>query len=124
MHKHSQAPDLAAETRSSDDAVAIFATDSEDDCSSFEERVLNDIRETVYQWDVKDDQLVWGRNVARVLGAETAEKLDCGRAFDALVDPESLTDRHQTVCNSIGIDYGNGVPYEVEYRLRMADGHA
>ncbi len=121
MHKHSEEPDIVAETRLQDDAVAVFATVSEDESSSFEEKVLNDIRETVYQWDVTDDRLVWGRNVAKILGADTAENLTCGQAFDTLVDPESLTDRHQTVCNSIGVDYGNGVPYEVEYRLRLPE---
>ena len=121
MHKNSEEQDIAAETRLPEDAVAFFSSSDEDDSSSFEEKVLNDIRETVYQWDVTDDRLVWGRNVATILGADTSERLTCGQAFDALVDPESLTDRHQTVCNSIGVDYGNGVPYEVEYRLRLPE---
>ena len=86
---------------------------------SLEEAVLNDIMETVYQWDVTEDVLTWGRNAAEIFGEDTVGRVKCGKDFDALVDTDSLTNRYQTVCNSIGVDYGNGVPYEVEYRLRL-----
>ncbi len=88
---------------------------------TLEETVLNDIKETVYQWDVSADSLVWGKNAAQIFGADLIDMVATGKAFDGLIDTDSLTNRHQTVCNSIGVDYGNGVPYEVEYRLRLPD---
>lgn len=121
MHKLAEETTDLAVSRLPDEAIAVFEPAGLADPSSFEEAVLNDIRETVYQWDVAGDRLVWGRNVANILGADICDDLTCGKAFDALVDPDSLTNRHQTVCNSIGIDYGNGVPYEVEYRLRLPE---
>jgi len=121
LHKLSEEPDIVAATRPPEAAISALASAGKENPSSLEETVLNDIRETVYQWDVANDRLVWGRNVANIFGADIAARLTCGAAFDALVDPESLTDRHQTVCNSIGVDYGNGVPFEVEYRLRLPE---
>ena len=87
--------------------------------ASLEQTVLSDIKETVYQWDVAADRLTWGCNAADVFGADIVAEVTTGKQFDGLVDSDSLTNRHQTVCNSIGVDYGNGVSYEVEYRLRL-----
>ncbi len=97
----------------------VFSAQGEDDAVSLEETVLNDIQETVYQWDVPTGALTWGRNAGEIFGAEIVDTICTGKDFDALIDADALTNRHQTVCNSIGVDYGNGVPFEVEYRLRL-----
>jgi diguanylate cyclase (GGDEF)-like protein len=123
VQKASNGPQIDPDSATADIVPVISARDrspaADDSEPSLEETILSDIKETVYQWDVVNDELVWGRNAADVFGAGIIEAARTGSAFDGLVDSDSLTNRHQTVCNSIGVDYGNGVPYEVEYRLRL-----
>lgn len=84
--------------------------------------VLTAIGETLYEWDLETDRLRWAANAAQVLGLSSTELVASGRDFNALVHPDSLTDRHQAVLNALGVDYGAGVPYEVTYVLRLPEG--
>ena len=81
--------------------------------------ILTQVGETVYEWDVKSDRLRWGGNVRQILSIEDARSIATGRAYDTLVDVDSVTNRHQAVMNGFGIDYGEGVPYEITYALRL-----
>jgi diguanylate cyclase (GGDEF)-like protein len=81
--------------------------------------ILTAVGETVYEWDVKSDRLRWGGNAGEVLGLRDMRAVASGAAYDALVDPESVTTRHQAVRNGLGIDYGSGVPYEISYALKL-----
>ena len=47
--------------------------------------------------------------------SRTPRSIATGRAYDTLVDVDSVTNRHQAVMNGFGIDYGEGVPYEIAY---------
>jgi diguanylate cyclase (GGDEF)-like protein len=81
--------------------------------------ILTALGETLYDWDVAGDRLRWGANAAAVLGVEPPALPESGAAYDALVDPDSVTNRHEAVLNGIGIDYGAGVPYEITYALKL-----
>ncbi|MYZ48648.1 EAL domain-containing protein [Propylenella binzhouense] len=83
--------------------------------------ILTAIGEALYEWDLESDRLRWSENLWAVLRTERSEKFASGKAYDGLVDPESLTDRHQAVLSAIGVDYGAGVPYDVVYCLRLGE---
>jgi diguanylate cyclase (GGDEF)-like protein len=82
--------------------------------------ILTAIGETVYEWDLSTDALAWAENAAAVLGFDSMDGLATGKRYGALVDPDSVTNRHEAVLNGIGIDHGAGVPYEIAYALRLA----
>ncbi|WP_414832590.1 GGDEF domain-containing protein [Afifella sp. YEN Y35] len=81
--------------------------------------ILTEIGETVYEWDLATDKLRWASNAAGALGIPNLRKIENGRDFDTLVDPDSLMNRTQAVRHAIAVDYGDGVPYEVTYALRV-----
>lgn len=80
--------------------------------------ILSSIGETLYEWDVASDRLRWAANAAELLGVDPGA-LATGKAYDALVHPDSVTDRHQAVFNGIGVDDGAGLPFEITYALRL-----
>lgn len=84
--------------------------------------LLSELGETLYEWDLETDRLRWAANAGAVLGADDPARFSTGRKFGALVDPESLTDRHQAVMNGIGVDRGEGVAYDVVYALKSGPG--
>ncbi|WP_026379987.1 bifunctional diguanylate cyclase/phosphodiesterase [Afifella pfennigii] len=86
--------------------------------------ILTEIGETVYEWDLLSDRLRWASNAASALGIAALKDIVTGAAFEKLVDPDSLTNRTQTVRSAIAIDYGEGVPYDITYALLCKDGSA
>jgi hypothetical protein len=52
------------------------------------EQVLTAVRETAYRWDFASDRIDWAANAETVLCVAGADKIDRGRAFALLVDPE------------------------------------
>lgn len=84
--------------------------------------LLTELGETLYEWDLETDRLRWAANAGDVLGIEEQGRLASGRKFSALVDPDSLTDRHQAVLNGIGVDSGDGVAYDIVYALKSGHG--
>lgn len=84
--------------------------------------VLSQLGETLYEWDLETDRIRWAGNAAAVLGLADLGKASTGRKYAALVDPESLTDRHQAVLNGIGVDSGEGVAYDIVYALKLETG--
>lgn len=79
--------------------------------------------EASYRWTVSDDVLQWSPQAETVLN-RPLENLTAGKRFAALLDPENLTSRYDTVFNGTGEDSGDGVPYRIEYRLKADPGSA
>ena len=84
------------------------------------ETILTAIGETVYEWDLETDALTWAGNAAAVLDVDRMDPLATGKSYGALVDPDSVTNRHEAVVNGTGVDHGAGVPYEIAYALRLS----
>ncbi len=80
-------------------------------------RILASIGEVVYDWDLGTDRLVWGPNLAAVLGPISSDGLDTGLAYGERISRESGTSRYDAIMRSSGIDEGDGVPYQVVYAL-------
>ena len=74
-------------------------------------------RQVSYHWDIASDRLTWSGNTLDVLGFE-ASAMRTGRHFAALMDSENFFSRYDTVLRSTNRDPGQGVPYEIEYRLK------
>jgi diguanylate cyclase (GGDEF)-like protein len=78
-------------------------------------------RQVSYHWDIATDRLTWSGNIKDVLGFDAAA-MRTGRQFATLLDGENFFSRYDTVLRSTHRDSGQGVPYEIEYRLKAADG--
>jgi hypothetical protein len=74
------------------------------------EQVLTTVRETAYRWDLASDRIDWAANAEAVLCVAGADKIDRGRAFALLVDPEQAGARYD------GITGGPHVTPETELR--------
>lgn len=72
----------------------------------------------MYQWSIGGDELVWGENVAQVLGLPDGAEVSTGRGFASLLHPDNPTSRYDAVMDATGTDGGEGVSYQVQYRLR------
>jgi diguanylate cyclase (GGDEF)-like protein len=69
-----------------------------------------------YRWDVASDIVTWSANAKEVLGLDPVVTRS-GRAFAGLMDSENFFSRYDTVLRSNQRDAGDGVGYEIEYRL-------
>lgn len=83
------------------------------------EVVLTSIGEVVYAWNLLDDSLSWGANADAVLHLDGKAVLDSGRAYAALLAPESAVSRWDAVTSGSHRDTGAGVYYQIEYGLRL-----
>lgn len=72
-----------------------------------------------YRWTIATDEIVWSPHAAEVLGVDPGQ-VNTGRNFAALLDPDNLTSRYETVMRAGAADGGNGVAFEIEYRFRPA----
>lgn len=69
-----------------------------------------------YRWDIATDTVTWSANTKQVLGFDPAVT-HSGRLFAGLMDSENFFSRYDTVLRSSQRDAGDGVGYEIEYRL-------
>ncbi len=72
--------------------------------------------QVAYHWDIASDTITWSANAKQVLGVNPAVTRS-GRAFAGLMDSENFFSRYDTVLRSSQRDAGDGVGYEIEYRL-------
>jgi diguanylate cyclase (GGDEF)-like protein len=80
-------------------------------------RALALARQVSYHWDVVADLITWSANTKSVLGFDPAQ-VRTGRQFAAIMDGDNFFSRYDTVLRSSQHDVGDGVAYEIEYRLR------
>lgn len=77
--------------------------------------------EAAYFWNCVSDELEWSANAASILGASQAT-LTSGRAYAALLDPQSPQNRHDAVFGSTEKDGGDGIAYQIRYALAGSKG--
>lgn len=75
------------------------------------------IDEVTYLWSISDDQLTWSENLHRVVPNIIPGRSETGRAFASLLDHDNEENRYDTVVGSSDVDQGQGVPYQLEYKL-------
>jgi diguanylate cyclase (GGDEF)-like protein len=86
------------------------------------DRILASVGEVAYDWHIASDELIWGGNVCDVLPFADPAAISSGRAFAQYADPKSGTTRFDAVMHSAAPDRGDGVPYQLQYALRIS-GH-
>ncbi|MEJ1159931.1 sensor domain-containing diguanylate cyclase [Prosthecomicrobium sp. N25] len=80
--------------------------------------ILTSVGEVVYDWTLRTDRLVWGANALEVIGVPGFDAIATGKAWRALIDPESGDSREDAIASAPNTDDGRGVPYASAYRLR------
>ncbi|MGQ4274280.1 EAL domain-containing protein [Terrihabitans sp. B22-R8] len=73
----------------------------------------------LYRWTIESDQLDWFP--APPQGLAASGSLLSGAEWDERTDSDAITDRRNSVLRIAGADDGNGIPYELEYPLRVRD---
>jgi diguanylate cyclase (GGDEF)-like protein len=79
--------------------------------------IITSVGEVAYEWRLDTDAISWGANVGEVLGDPAA--IATGRGFAQWVEPRSGRSRADAVGHSSMVDRGHGVPYELQYALRL-----
>ncbi|HXG79820.1 MAG TPA: bifunctional diguanylate cyclase/phosphodiesterase [Methyloceanibacter sp.] len=80
-------------------------------------QILAAIRETAYRWTFKTDRIEWAENAQSVLGVADRGKIERGRAFSLLVDPEQAGARYDAITVGPHAAAGSEVRYCIRYRL-------
>jgi diguanylate cyclase (GGDEF)-like protein len=81
-------------------------------------RALGLAGQVCYRWDITTDTITWSANTKQALGFDPAQ-VTTSRHFAALMDSENYFSRYDTVMRSTQRDNGDGVSYEIEYRLKQ-----
>jgi diguanylate cyclase (GGDEF)-like protein len=81
--------------------------------------ILASVGEASYAWSIASDQLSWSANAADVLRVRDPAAIVTGREFSKLLDPETTVTRFDAVTQSKRRDEGAGVPYQIQYALRI-----
>lgn len=76
--------------------------------------------EAAYSWNCESDVLEWSGNAPAVLNVISTDQISSGRAFAAMLAPESTQNRHDAVYGDQRKDPGVGVPYEIRYALKQS----
>jgi diguanylate cyclase (GGDEF)-like protein len=87
--------------------------------------ILGSVGEVAYRWHLDTDKLAWGANVYDVLTLPQGENIATGRGYARLLTADNTVTRLDIVTRSQRRDPGDGVPYQLQYRMRAgADGTA
>ncbi|MBN9581881.1 MAG: EAL domain-containing protein [Afipia sp.] len=74
--------------------------------------------QATFAWDIAGDTLRWSDDIARLLPDIPPAALRTASAFAALIEPSS-TVRSAAVLGAQAVDDGQGVPYRLEYGVRV-----
>lgn len=80
-------------------------------------QILASIGDISYYWDIAAGEIHYSDNVAQISNHINIDEIISATGFANAMDPENVTSRYQTVCNSMDSDFGHGVDYELEYRM-------
>ena len=83
------------------------------------QEIFTSVGEVPYVWQIDSDALIWGRNVGEVLAISNPAAIASGLAFAQLIDPESPGTRADALARAGSRDEGSGVPYQLQYPLRL-----
>jgi diguanylate cyclase (GGDEF)-like protein len=81
------------------------------------ESLLTAVRETAYRWDFASDRIDWAPNAEAVLCVPGADKIDRGRAFALLVDPEQAGPRYDGITGGPHVAPDTELRYCLRYRF-------
>jgi len=81
--------------------------------------IITSVGEVAYEWRLDNDAIVWGANVGEILPLGDLEAISTGRGFAQCVEPSSGRTRSDAVSHASVVDHGRGVPYELQYALRL-----
>jgi diguanylate cyclase (GGDEF)-like protein len=83
------------------------------------DRILASIEHAEFVWDLASDAMTWGAGVTAMLPDFPPEAIASGAEFAKRIEPQRAV-RFDAIVNSSGADKGDGVPYQVEYGVRLA----
>jgi diguanylate cyclase (GGDEF)-like protein len=83
--------------------------------------IITSVGEAAYEWRLDTDAIVWGANVGDVLPLGDLDAIATGCGFAQRVEPNSGRSRADAVSRASAVDQGRGVPYELQYALRLPD---
>ncbi len=77
--------------------------------------ILASVGEVPYSWTIDTDSLEWGGNAREVLKAPPDADIATGRGFALILEASARQLRFETVMRGAVSDFGQGVPYHLEY---------
>lgn len=80
-------------------------------------QTLHGIDAAAYLWSIADDRLDWSPTLPATLAP--LGTIASGAAWTERTDPEAMTTRASAVFGATARDEGSGVPYELEYAVRV-----
>jgi diguanylate cyclase (GGDEF)-like protein len=81
--------------------------------------ILASLGQAAFVWDIATDAMVWGDNATAVFSDIPAALLASGAAFSKLIEP-SRSIRSDALGHSPPARGGDGVPYRIEYGVRLS----
>ncbi len=99
------------------DATVTVLSGQRPDEGTWVQEALVAVDEAVYEWVVSSDELKWSENAVSALGFSDISTVLTGRQFGSLLDPDNFTNRYETVINSSQVDEGEGVAFQLQYRM-------
>jgi diguanylate cyclase (GGDEF)-like protein len=84
-------------------------------------RILQSIGEAAYEWRLDTDELTWTDNAVDVLGVASGD-IASGRSFARYVEAAAGQSRADLIAQPGQIDAGEGVPYQLQYGFKRAEG--
>lgn len=82
--------------------------------------ILSAVEETAYTWDLVTDRIEWESNVGEVLQLTCGTEVTTGAAFQLLIAPEHVGQRHDAIAGACTPEPGKSVPFRVQYRFAPA----
>lgn len=83
------------------------------------DRILASIEHAEFVWDLATDAITWGAGVSAMLPDFPHEAIASGAEFAKRIEPQRSV-RIDAIMNSSSSDKGEGVPYQIEYGIRLA----
>ncbi len=80
--------------------------------------ILTSVGEVAYDWHLDTDALLWSENAKDVLLIRDMAAVSTGRGYAQLLEAENAQARFDAVMQSDKRDDGNGVPFQIQYRIR------
>jgi diguanylate cyclase (GGDEF)-like protein len=81
-------------------------------------QILASVGEVAYDWHIDTDALLWSGNAENGLLIRDMAAVSTGRGYAQLLEAENSQARFNAVMQSDKRDDGNGVPYQIQYRIR------
>ena len=86
--------------------------------------ILDSIGQTVYDWNLESDQIVWGPNADSVFGFRNISAFATGRGYAECLSHESESSPYEAIARSTAADDGMGVPFQICYGIIAPDSPA